>query len=484
MFMTDQNKQEAKLLLIIFGGTGDLANRKLLPAAYNLFMQNNTTEALTVLSLGRRDWTADDYCNEIKPWVQQFARLKVDDEKFAQFTKSLDYLQMNISDTSEYQKLFDYLSEHYAAAKKMFYYAVAPALFSPISKGLLLNQWSAEEDVKVIIEKPFGENLEQAKALHKEIAQVFKEDHIYHIDHYLGKEMIQNISTLRFENMIFRSCWNRRFIHSVEISAMETVGVETRGQYYDQVGATRDMVQNHLFQILSILAMEEPEADSPFAVTVAQQNLLQALRSPEAHDLSQTLVMAQYHDYRSEPKVAPDSKTDTYAAMVVWIDNARWEGVPFFVRTGKKLSRRGTQVVIHFKPSSKMTQANRLVIQIQPDEGVKLSFNIKEPGLTTNIEQVEMDFCQSCLVRAHENTPEAYERLIRAAGEGQRYLFSQWPQIEFSWRWIDMLMAMWNDAGQPLAIYEQGSEGPEEADALIAAYGIRWNAEDSYFENK
>lgn len=479
--MKKEAKQAAKLLLIIFGGTGDLANRKLLPAAYNLFTQNNTTEPLTVLSLGRRAWTEEDYYSEIKPWVKAFARLRIDDEKFARFTETVDYLQMDISDTSEYQKLFDYLSEHYASAKKMFYYAVAPTMFSPISKGLQLHQWSAEEDVKVIIEKPFGENLEQAKALHKEIAQVFQEDHIYHIDHYLGKEMIQNISTLRFENMIFRSCWNRQFIHSVEISALETVGVETRGQYYDQVGATRDMVQNHLFQILSIIAMEEPEADSPFAVTVAQQNLLQALRPPEAQDLSRILVMAQYRGYTAEPKVAPDSNTDTYAAMVVQIDNPRWAGVPFLVRTGKRLSRRGTQVVIHFKPSSGLTLANQLVIQIQPDEGVKLSFNIKEPGLTTNVEQVHMDFCQSCLVRAHENTPEAYERLIRAASDGQRYLFSQWPQIEFSWKWIDRLMELWNEAGQPLALYEPGSEGPLEADNLISAYGVKWNVEDSNF---
>lgn len=481
--MTNNSKTDTNLLLVIFGGTGDLANRKLLPAAYNLFFQNGSQAPMQVLSLGRRAWSAADYHAEIKPWVEKFARLKFDDEKFQEFSKTVDFLEMQISEKSDYEKLFAYLDEHYPKTQKMFYYAVAPALFSAISKGLQLHTWAPEENVKVIIEKPFGEDLAQAKALHKEIADVFGEEQIYHIDHYLGKEMIQNISTLRFENMIFRSCWNRQFIHSVEISAMETVGVETRGQYYDLVGATRDMVQNHLFQIMSILAMEEPEKQSPFAVTVAQQNLLQALRPIEARDLDETLVLAQYDGYTSEKNVDIDSRTDTYAAIVVHIDNPRWHDVPFFIRTGKKLSHRGTKVVIHFKPSSESTLANQLIIQIQPDEGVKLSFNIKEPGLTTNVEQVQMDFCQSCLVRAHENTPEAYERLICAAAEGQRYLFSQWPQIEFSWRWIDQLIRLWENAGKPLAIYQPGGNGPAEADALTADYGIEWNNDDSEFNS-
>lgn len=475
------NHQNIKFLLVIFGGTGDLANRKLLPAAYNLYMQSQDSAYMQVLSLGRRDWTLSDYHAEIKPWVEKFARLKFSEEQYEKFCQSVDYFKMNISANDDYPALFDYLDKHYAGIKKIFYYAVAPALFSPISKSLQLHPWTTEEDAKVIIEKPFGENLAQAKALHKDIADVFGEDHIYHIDHYLGKEMIQNINTLRFENMIFRSCWNRQFIQSVEISAMETVGVETRAQYYDQVGATRDMVQNHLFQILSILAMEEPEKESPFAVTVAQQNLLQALRPNHADELSRTLVLGQYEGYTKEANVPADSKTDTYAAIVVRIDNPRWEGVPFFIRTGKKLSHRGTQVVIHFKQSSAFTLANQLVIQIQPDEGVKLSFNIKEPGLTTNVEQVHMDFCQSCMVKAHENTPEAYERLIRAAADGQRYLFSQWPQIEFSWRWIDELIELWEKAGKPLSIYSEGSPGPEAADKLTEAYGVFWNNESEYF---
>lgn len=237
------------------------------------------------------------------------------------------------------------------------------------------------------------------------------------------------------------------------------------------------MVQNHLFQILSILTMEKPENDSPYAMMVAQQNVLQALKPVTAEDLPKRLVMAQYDGYRTEDKVAPDSQTETYVALTAQIDNPRWQGVPIFIRTGKKLKERLTQVVINFKKPEGVAVANRLLFYIQPDEGVKLGFNIKEPGLGYVSRHVNMDFCQSCDIEAHSNTPEAYERLLRAAADGQRFLFSQWPQIEFSWRFVDDVIDLWKQAGSPMAVYEAASYGPQEATQMLAAYGAAWYEE-------
>ncbi|MDD7267243.1 MAG: glucose-6-phosphate dehydrogenase [Lachnospiraceae bacterium] len=461
-------------LLVIFGGTGDLSNRKLIPAVYNLYARKGSRhKRFRVLVIGRRDWGKQEYIDEVKDWVEKFARLPFTERSWQAFSGQLDYYQMDFTDPAAYDALFDYFETYYPGMSKLFYYAVAPRFFGPISKGLARKAWLPQE-AKLIIEKPFGENIDDAKRLYHDMVKVFGAEQIYHIDHYLGKEMIQNILTLRFRNMIFCRAWNRDAIESVEITASEQVGVETRGDYYDRSGAMRDMVQNHLFQILSILTMEKPENDSPYAVMVAQQNVLQALKPVTAADLDKRLVMAQYDGYRAEPKVDRKSKTETYAALVAMIDNPRWQGVPFFIRTGKRMKDRLTQVVINFKKPEGAVTANRLLFYIQPDEGVKLSFNIKEPGLGYADRTVAMDFCQSCDIEAHSNTPEAYERLLGAAADGQRFLFSQWPQIEFSWSFIDRVIELWQSEGAKLATYEQRSNGPQEAADMLAAYHSVW----------
>lgn len=468
---------KAEELLVIFGGTGDLSNRKLIPAVYNLYaLRGEQQKRFRVLVIGRREWGKQEYIDKVKPWVEQFARVSFSENLWQQFSDQLDYFEMDISDLEAYDRLFAYFEQYYPGTGKLFYYAVAPRFFAPICQGLSRKIWRPQE-AKLIIEKPFGENLDEAKRLHEQMVKVFGAEQIYHIDHYLGKEMIQNILTLRFQNMIFRSCWNKDAIESIEITAAEQVGVETRGGYYDKSGAMRDMVQNHLFQILSILTMEKPENDSPYAMMVAQQNVLQALKPVTAEDLPKRLVMAQYDGYRTEDKVAPDSQTETYVALTAQIDNPRWQGVPIFIRTGKKLKERLTQVVINFKKPEGVAVANRLLFYIQPDEGVKLGFNIKEPGLGYVSRHVNMDFCQSCDIEAHSNTPEAYERLLRAAADGQRFLFSQWPQIEFSWRFVDDVIDLWKQAGSPMAVYEAASYGPQEATQMLAAYGAAWYEE-------
>lgn len=463
-------------VLVLFGGTGDLSNRKLIPAVYNLSYQSldeGKSLPFRVLAIGRRDWDAQVYISSVRQWVKSFTRKKFTDEYFEKFSQCLDYYQLDINDTQAYRQLYEYLLEFYPNSKRLYYYAVAPRFFKPISVGLKTFP-QHDQDARVIIEKPFGEDLQQAKRLHEAIAASFGEKNVYHIDHYLGKEMIQNIHTLRFENMIFKSCWNKDYIESIEITASETVGVETRGGYYDHAGAMRDMVQNHLFQILSILAMEEPEKDNAYSLTVAQQNVLQALRPIEKSDVNKVLCLGQYEGYRQEDKVDPQSMTDTYASLVVHIDNPRWAGVPFFIRTGKKLAKRGTFVVVNFRKTSGSCTPNQLMIEIQPSEGVKLNFNIKKPGISSAIEAVNMHFCQSCQVDAQNNTPEAYERLLQAAWEGKHELFSQWPQIEFSWEWVDKLVDTWKQADQPMATYPQGSCGPLEAEQMLQSYGAQW----------
>lgn len=501
--MPNQNPQtqgstsDQQTLLVIFGGTGDLSNRKLIPAIYNLsygFLAgheavgedaakgagNGDSGAASgkapwkVLSIGRRDWDADRYRGEVKPWVEKFANKPYDDEKFAQFEQLLDYFELDVTNQEHYQQLFDYLDEHYQGVPRIYYFAMAPRFFDDLRDGLSQSEDGCKH--KVIIEKPFGETLEQARELHDSLADVFSEENVYLIDHYLGKEMIRSIQALRSTNQIFGRSWDRDSIESIEITAAEAEGVGTRGGYYDQSGAMHDMVQNHLMQVLSILAMEQPEDDSVCALRQSQRDLLAALEPVAEGDLERSLVLAQYEGYRDEDKVDPASETDTYAAVVVRLNNERWKGVPFFIRTGKKLASRATYVVINFRRPEGAGDAepNRLHLQIQPTEGVSLTFNIKRPGLTDEIKPVEMTFCQSCQADAHQNTPEAYERLLAAARDDRREFFSQWPQISATWQWVDSLMELWERAGKPLASYKQDSYGPAEADRMLSEYGATW----------
>lgn len=481
----DSHQTFAPTVLVLFGGTGDLSNRKLLPAVYNLCfeaLESNQPLPYVVVSVGRRPWDHTTYREQVRPWIEQFARKKVTPTYLDRFVEILEYYSMDLEDQEAYVGLLDRLQTQYPDSERLYYYAVSPQFFAPISRGLSQRPEQASRG-RVIIEKPFGETLEQARVLQEQVAALFGEERVFHIDHYLGKEMVQNILTLRFENSIFSRIWDNQSIESVEITAAETVGVETRGGYYDQAGALRDMVQNHLFQILTILAMQRPTAFTPEALCAAQVEVLQALK-PVGEEWQNHLVAAQYRGYREEPKVARDSHTETYTALVLEIQNEQWQGVPFLIRTGKCLGRRGTFVVIHFRPAPGAKQANQLRIEIQPDEGVDLQFNIKKPGLGFSVQQVEMQFCQSCQVEAHENTPEAYERLLDEASQGRKEFFSQWAQIEYSWSFVEHLRKRWQEAGCPLVEYEPGSAGPVEAEALAKHWGCAWSELDHGFQEE
>ena len=453
----------------IFGGTGDLTFRKLIPALYNMEMTGSNTFDTQIVVIGRRDYTSSAYRELARDWVEKFTRLSFREEVYEKIAERILYYRMDFTKEEAYGELNAFYREN-GAENHVFYFAVAPRFFPVIVQGL--KKGDGARGGKVVLEKPFGENLEAAAALNEKMEAFFSPDHIYRIDHYLGKEMVRNIQTIRFANPIFSNVWDAKHIRCIQISAMEEVGVETRGSYYDHSGALKDMMQNHLFQILSIVAMEQPQSSAVEDMHREQMKVLSALVMPE--DISGSMVLGQYGGYREEPSVAPDSDTETYAAVRLLVDNDRWRGMPFYIRTGKKLGEREMQVAVVFKSPSPEVESNILNIRIQPTEGVYLQFNIKRPGETDDIIQAKMDFCQSCSLEHHLNTPEAYERLIGACFRGERSWFSQWDQVGISWRYVDAVKAAYRSSGMPLASYEPGSNGPQEAERLLAIYGDTW----------
>ncbi|RRD96266.1 glucose-6-phosphate dehydrogenase [Clostridiales bacterium COT073_COT-073] len=467
--------------IVIFGGTGDLAYRKLFPALYNLHVLEELPTDYQIIGIGRRDYSRWDYLTIVKEWLQKYSRVKYLEERFTDFSERIHYYKMDFDKAEQYPDLLAYFDEIKLQGEVIFYYAVAPQYFLPITKNLSIRNCRLRE-CKVIVEKPFGDDLTSAHALSKELKQSFLPGHVYYIDHYLGKEMILNIMTIRFFNSIFKGVWNKDFIESVQINAFETVGVESRGGYYDESGALRDMMQNHLFQILSIVAMEEPTAMESEEIKAAQLKVFQDLKPIVPTEIGKHLVLGQYAGYRQEDKVAPDSQTETYAAMKLLIDNERWQGVPFYIRTGKKLFSRESEVIIQFKQTAKEAEGNILIIKIQPDEGVYLKFNIKKPGKENGVQVVKMDFCQSCILENRINTPEAYERLLKACMNSDQSLFSKWDQIELCWNFIDQAIDSYQKYSGALYPYQAGTAGPKEADHLLLHDQHYWIEAEMFLE--
>ena len=467
--MNKEQQTGKEQVVTICGGTGDLTFRKLLPALYNIEASKDRELCTKIVVIGRRDYSTETYREAARGWVETFARLQFDEEIYRKFAEHIVYYKMDFTDEKAYGEL-DHFYRGLAVKNHIFYFAVAPRFFCTIVNGL--KAVAGAKDGKVVVEKPFGENLLAAAGLNKTMEAFFNPDHIYRIDHYLGKEMVRNIQVIRFANPIFSNVWDAGHIECIQISAMEEVGVEARGSYYDHSGALKDMVQNHLFQILSIVAMERPESLLVEDMHREQIRVLKALCLPE--DISEDMVLGQYEGYREEPSVRGDSVTETYAAMRLWVDNDRWRGMPFYIRTGKRLGKREMQVAVVFKSPGKEMEPNILNIKIQPTEGVYLQFNIKRPGETEEIALAKMDFCQSCLAANRMNTPEAYERLLGACMRGERSWFSQWDQIETSWRYVDEVREMYYEKGLPVYVYRQGFGGPAEAEALLGRHGHRW----------
>lgn len=473
-------------VMILFGGTGDLTFRKLLPALYNLEKTSRLAADFHCLIIGRQPFDQDTYHEKMAQWVKAYARLKFDETLFASFKDKFTYLKMDFNEYEGYDELKRRLDEISVDRERLYYYAVAPSSFITITQHLkkagLVDRLARDG---VIIEKPFGDNLQSARDINQVMEQSFQADLIFRIDHYLAKEMIQNILTVRFANSIFAGIWNKDYIDNIQITAAEQVGVEDRGNYYDHSGALKDMVQNHLLQVLSIVTMDEPLDFSAQAIHSAQYEILKHLDFAKGTTLADHLVLGQYHvaqetennlSYVHENRVQPDSQTETYVAMELRIDQDRFRDVPIYLRTGKRINRRTTEIVIEFKPVKNGGQLKNdvLIIRVQPDEGIYFRFNIKKPGQNNDIETVFMDFCQSCIYENRINTPEAYERLLNAAFHRDGSLFTSWDIVENNWAFVEQIDRSIQEYAIPVELYESFSSGPSGAERLLAQTGRHW----------
>ncbi|MEO1240025.1 MAG: glucose-6-phosphate dehydrogenase [Pseudomonadota bacterium] len=467
--------------LVIFGGNGDLARRKILPGLYRRFRSGQLSKGARIIGAARSDLGATGYRKIIAEAFDQFLpKAERDAEKEKAFIAALDYLQIDATGTGGWKELKKHLRSDVVHA---FYFSVAPSLFGAIAERLQKHGCSGA-NCRIVVEKPFGRDLASAQALNATLAQHFSERQIYRIDHYLGKETVQNLMAVRFGNMLFEPLWNSQYVDHVQITVAETVGVEGRGEYYDTSGAMRDMVQNHLMQLLCLIAMEPPSRFEPDAVRDEKLKVIRALEPVDPKDI----VRGQYGPegkapgYRTEAG-DPDSVTESYIAMKLSVSNWRWAGTPFYLRTGKKLKARASEIAVVFKdaPHSIFGQdagrhRNILTIRLQPNEGIQLGVTIKEPGpggMRLIDVPLDMTFAEALGPEA-EDVPDAYERLIMDVIRGNQTLFMRGDEVEAAWAWTDPLIAAWTEAGERPHEYEPASTGPEEAQMLLHRSGRRW----------
>lgn len=484
-------------ILVLFGGTGDLTHRKLLPAVYNLKHSGKLPDNFAIVSIGRRDISTEAYREQASKSVKAFSRFKIIDENlWKDVSERIYYRQFDFNDSSGYKELNSFLNsldkKYNTAGNRIFYLAVAPEYFALITDEL--NKEKMIDNTlswqRLIIEKPFGKDLFSARKLNKKITEVFGEENTYRIDHYLGKEMIQNLMVLRFANSIFEPLWNNKYIDNIQISSSEVVGVENRGGYYEHAGALKDMVQNHMLQLLTLTAMEPPVDLSASAIKDEKVKVLRSLEKITPEKIRGDIIRGQYSQgylndnmlpaYRQEERVSPQSETETFVALKLHVDNFRWAGVPIYIRTGKRMKAKSTEIIIQFKSIPKVLYSKEyssikpdlLVITVQPRESIYFQFNTKMPGTENNIIPVQMDFCQSC--QFESNTPEAYERLIFDVMNGDSTLFTSWDEVEYSWKFVDTISTHWQTESSPLYFYESGSYGPSQCDDLLKRDNKHW----------
>ncbi len=479
-----------KYQFVIFGGTGDLSHRKLLPAFYDLLAADLLPDDYSLIALGRRNDNRAEYLNDIYTSIKKRVRHDFKEELWNELKSSIKYLHLDITKSSDYKQLKELLEQE--QAQRIFYLALAPKFFASVVEKLakqnLVENYVGKS--RLVIEKPFGKDLSSAKDLNKKIRKVYDEEDIYRIDHYLGKEMLQNISVIRFGNLFFEALWNSEYIDNVQIISSESVGIGQRGEYYDKAGALRDMLQNHMLQLLTVTAMEPPAELEADLIRTEKVKVLKALTRIDAGNIDQLAVRGQYNSgrvgqeeipaYREEEGVADDSVTETFTAFKLKIDNQRWSGVPFYIKTGKCLPEKLTQITIEFKKKgysnydkfSSELEPNLLVIRIQPLEGIYLRFNAKKPGAEEKIIPVDMDFCQNCSVDI--NTAGAYEKLIKDLFVGDSTLFTRWDEVEAAWKFIDQISKAWANTTPDFPNYKPGSQGPTAADKLLEKDGRQW----------
>ncbi|HKT80628.1 MAG TPA: glucose-6-phosphate dehydrogenase [Vicinamibacterales bacterium] len=484
--------------LVIFGGAGDLAHRKLLPALYNLHVDGLLPSPFAVVGVGRRDYDDEGYRAFARDGVEHFSRRPIDPAMWDGLARQLYFVNANIEEPSAFTQLGSRLDsiehEKGLSGDRIYYLAVPPAIFVPTVTQLQHARFvpppGAKTSARLIVEKPIGHDLASAMAINDAIAEVFAEQQIFRIDHYLGKETVQNILVLRFANSVFEPLFNHRFVDHVQITVAEEEGVGTRASYYEQAGALRDMVQNHLMQLLALTGMEPPYSLDADVVRDERLEVIQALRPIVGEDVDRQIVRAQYAGneaagqvaYTAEPGVDRQSKVETYVALQVFVDNWRWAGVPFFLRTGKRLTKRCSEIAIFLKdvppilfnrPSERKLASDIILLRIQPNESFALSISSKVPGTRLKIVPVEMDldYCRAF----GKSSPEAYERLLLDVMNGDATLFMRRDMVETSWKWITPILDRWSRLpNATLPTYTAGTAGPVEADRLIEATGRKW----------
>jgi glucose-6-phosphate 1-dehydrogenase len=487
-------------LFVLFGATGDLSHRKVVPAIYQLWRSNLLPHEYILVCIGRRPYDDDSFRIEMRAALDLYSRvLPIDNDVWAEFAKRMTYFRMDFDDTPAFDRLGERLqaldAEHQTRGNMLFYLATQESAFPEIVQQLgrigLDHEHHAGGWRRIVVEKPFGRDLESAVRLNREIGKVFREPQVYRIDHYLGKETVRNLLVFRFGNGIFEPLWNRRYVDHVQITMAESIGVEERGAFYEETGALRDVVQNHLLQLLTLVAMEPPATFEAEALRDEKVKVLRAIPGFTPHEVTRNIVRGQYGPgwvgaeqvpgYRQELEVDPESETETFVAARFTIDDWRWGGVPFYLRAGKRLAKRATEIAVQFKSvphrlfleSSSDPEPNLLAMRIQPDEGILLRFVAKVPGLGLDIRAVNMDFTYGSAFNV--DSPDAYETLILDALLGDGSLFTRADEVEQAWSIVTPIVDAWLDAPPPeFPNYPAGSWGPEAADHMIERDGRRW----------
>jgi glucose-6-phosphate 1-dehydrogenase len=486
--------------IVIFGASGDLTARKLIPALYQLFKENQMPQTFRVIGFARRDKTDAGWRQELRAALDQFSRTKpVDDKVWAAFAENIFYCVGDLTDNAAYEKLGKQLGSFGNPALReniLFYLAISPSQFGEVVEQVHRSQLLKRDGPgwqRIVVEKPFGHDLASAHALNQELTRYAHETQVFRIDHYLGKETVQNILMFRFSNSIFERLWTRESVDHIQITVSEKIGVGERGGYYEEAGALRDMVQNHMLQVLSLIAMEPPVSLEAESVRDEKVKLLKSIREMTPEDVAKQIVRGQYFagsvngearpGYRQEVKVKPDSNVETYVALKLFIDNWRWSGVPIYLRTGKNLPQSASEVRIQFRPTPNVLfaaqcgshlDANALTLRLQPNEGISLRFNGKVPGSSLGVRPVRMHFSYDSEFGAY--TPEAYERLLLEAIAGDATLFIRRDEVETAWKIADSIRTGWD--GKALTnreFYAAGTWGPIAADDLLAQLGHAWH---------
>jgi glucose-6-phosphate 1-dehydrogenase len=477
------------MTFVLFGSTGDLAKRKIYPALYNLFIDQKMPRAISVIGLGRRELSDADFQARVKQSVEDFSRRKpADPIQMEEFLGSFRYHQLNVTDTEGYGNLLELVQkrekELNIPENRMFYLSVAPDFFDIISFNIQESGLGSTKGWRrLLIEKPFGRDLASARELNAKLSKTFNEEEIYRIDHYLGKPMIQNLEALEFANPVIQALWNNHYIANVQITASETVGVEERAGYYNQAGAIRDMIQNHMLQMVMMTAMHLPKQISSNEIREEKRKIMESLRPLKKRDVHLSVVRGQYSSgeidgrqvpgYTNEHGVLDSSQTDTYIAARLMIDDPFWNGVPFYIRTGKRMKEKSTRIVVEFKNSQKglysSDQANLLEISIAPNERISLQLNSKSPGRGSELQPINLGYTSDV-----KDIPEAYELLIFDALRGDSTFFAHWDEVELSWQWVQPVLEAFEENLLPLYPYEAGSNGPQAASLLLEQDGFKW----------